>query len=135
MQTSQENKNPAANHILVVEDDTFMSGLLIHKFSSENFKISLAPSAQQAREILEKEKIDIIILDIILPGTDGISFLKELKASPRFKSIPVVIASNLGQPEEIENGLKEGASDYIVKANSSPGEIVEKVKAILGNNS
>jgi len=131
MEKNQEAKEYTANHILIVEDDTFMSGLLARKFSEENFKISTALNAQQAREILEKGNVQIIILDVVLPGTDGISFLKEIKENSRFSSIPVVIASNLGQPEEIEAGLKEGAADYIVKANTSPGDIVEKVKSIL----
>jgi len=134
METKQEIKERVVKHILIVEDDTFMSGLLARKFSSENFKISAASNAQQAREILEKDKVGLIILDIVLPGTDGISFLKEIKGNSRFSSIPVVIASNLGQPEEIETGLKEGAADYIVKANTSPGDIVEKVKSILEKN-
>lgn len=134
METNQEVKEKTTPHILIVEDDTFMSGLLARKFSSENFKISTAPSVQQAREILDKEKIELIILDVILPGTDGITFLKEIKGNSKFSSIPVVIASNLGQPEEIETGLKEGAVDYIVKANASPGDIVEKIKTILEEN-
>ena len=98
MEKNQEAKEYTANHILIVEDDTFMSGLLARKFSEENFKISTALNAQQAREILEKGNVQIIILDVVLPGTDGISFLKEIKENSRFSSIPVVIASNLGQP-------------------------------------
>jgi DNA-binding response OmpR family regulator len=61
----------------------------------------------------------------------GITFLDELKANDAFKAIPVVIISNLGQQEEVSRGLKSGAVDYIVKANSTPGEILEKVESIL----
>ncbi len=135
MENSQEPTGQTAKHILIVEDDTFMSSLLARKFASENFKISSAANAQQAREILEKESVQLVILDVVLPGTDGISFLKEIKANVKLGSIPVVIASNLGQPEEVDAGIKGGAADYIVKSNSSPGEIVEKVKSILENKS
>lgn len=118
-------------HILVVEDDTFMSRLLSMKLSAENFAISTALNVQEARGILEKNPISLILLDIILPGTDGLSFLKELKQNPQLKAIPVIITSNLGQAEEVESGLKEGAVDYLVKANTTPGEILEKIKQIL----
>lgn len=117
--------------ILLIEDDTFMSSLLGRKLSKENYDIFAASDAQQARELLSSNPVSLIILDIVLPGTDGFVFLKELKESQKLKDIPVMIASNLGQPEEIEKGLQQGAADYIVKANTTPGEIVAKVKGIL----
>lgn len=118
--------------ILIVEDDTFMASLLERKFKQGNFQIFRASSVDEAREIIKKNPISLILQDIILPGTDGISFLKELKLSPEFKHIPVIITSNLGQQDEIDRGLAEGANDYIVKAHATPGEIVEKVTTILG---
>jgi two-component system, OmpR family, phosphate regulon response regulator PhoB len=117
--------------ILIVEDDAFMGSLLERKFEQKNFQISRALSVDEARKILEAEKISLILLDIILPGTDGITFLKELKLNQQFKNIPVIITSNLGKEEEIEKGMAEGASDYVVKAHTTPGEIVEKVEKIL----
>ncbi|MFA6193499.1 MAG: response regulator [Parcubacteria group bacterium] len=118
--------------ILIVEDDIFMGSLLERKFKQGNFQIFRASSVDEAREIIKKNQISLILQDIILPGTDGISFLKELKMNPELKHIPVIITSNLGQQEEIDRGLAEGASDYIVKAHATPGEIVEKVTNILG---
>jgi two-component system, OmpR family, phosphate regulon response regulator PhoB len=117
--------------ILIVEDDAFMGSLLERKFQQKNFQISRALSVDEARKILEAEQISLILLDIILPGTDGITFLKELKLNQQFKNIPVIITSNLGKEEEIEKGLAEGASDYVVKAHTTPGEIVEKVEKVL----
>jgi len=105
---------------------------LERKFKQNNFQIFRAGSVDEAREIVKANPISLILQDIILPGTDGITFLKELKMSPQFKRIPVIITSNLGQQDEIDRGLAEGASDYIVKAHATPGEIVEKVTNILG---
>ncbi|MCX6762252.1 MAG: response regulator [Candidatus Moranbacteria bacterium] len=118
--------------ILIVEDDTFMASLLERKFKQNNFQIFRAASVDEAREIIKSNPINLILQDIILPGTDGISFLKELKLNPESKNIPVIITSNLGQQDEIDRGLAEGANDYIVKAHATPGEIVEKVTNILG---
>jgi len=108
-----------------------MVSLLERKFVQEKYHILKASNVAQAREALESNKIDLILLDVVLPGTDGFSYLKELKQNEKFKNIPVIITSNLGQQEEIDKGLKDGASDYIVKAHSTPGEIVEKVEKIL----
>lgn len=127
-----ENKDQnLLGNILIVEDDSFISGLLQRKFAQENYGIFNAANAEAALETLAKNKIDLILLDIILPGTDGIAFLDSIKKDPARKDIPVIITSNLGQPEEIEKGLQAGAIDYIVKANTAPAEIVEKVKSVL----
>lgn len=128
MDQSQANKQI----ILIVEDDLFMASLLERKFKQEAFQILRAANVDQARELLKANPVKLILLDVILPGTDGVTFLKELKSSPDFKAVPVIITSNLGSPEEIERGLKEGASDYIVKAHTTPGEIVQKVENIIG---
>jgi DNA-binding response OmpR family regulator len=117
--------------ILIIEDDVFMAGLLERKFKQGNFKILKASNANQARETITSNQIDLILLDVVLPGTDGFTFLRELKKDEKNSKIPVIITSNLGQQEEIERGLTEGAADYIVKAHSTPGEIVDKVQEIL----
>ena len=87
--------------------------------------------ANSARLILTSEKIDVILLDIVLPGVNGIEFLKEIKANEKLKHIPVIILSNLGQKKEIEKGLKIGAEQYIIKAHSTPNEIISKVMEVI----
>lgn len=130
-ETKQSSAEGNKKNILLIEDDTFMSSLLGRKLSKENYGIFAASDAQGARGLLNSNPVNLIILDIVLPGMDGFTFLKELKENPKLKDIPVMIASNLGQPEEIEKGFQQGAADYIVKANTTPGEIVDKVKNIL----
>jgi len=126
-----DQNQPTKKKILIVEDDTFMGSLLERKFKQKDFEIVRAASADEARKTIESGPVSLILLDIILPGTDGITFLKELKLNPQNKAIPVIITSNLGKEEEIEKGLAEGAVDYIVKAHTTPGEIVQKVETIL----
>lgn len=128
MSNHEENRKLV---VLIVEDDMFMAGLLERKFDQSNYKILGATNTAQAREMLSANPVDLILLDIVLPGADGFHFLEEMKKDEKLKKIPVIIASNLGQPEEIEKGLSLGAADYVVKANTTPGEIVEKVNKVL----
>lgn len=118
-------------HILIIEDDIFLVELLERKFVQEKFRTSRAMDVEQARMILTSDKVDVILLDVILPGMDGFVFLHELKSLPQLKEIPVIIISNLGQREEMQRGLEAGAVDYIIKAHATPGEIVEKVRNLL----
>ncbi|HEY4486236.1 MAG TPA: response regulator [Candidatus Paceibacterota bacterium] len=118
--------------VLLIEDDELLSGLLVKKFKEKGFKVFTTYHAEEVKTILENTPIDIIGLDLLLPGLDGFSFLEEMKKDEKFKKIPVLIMSNLGQKEEIERGLSLGAAGYIVKANSSPASIVEKAEELLG---
>lgn len=117
--------------ILIVEDDLLLVGLLEKKFAQQNYKTHSATDVTRAYKIIENTKIDAILLDIVLPGVDGFTFLEALKSNPKYKDIPVLIVSNLGQKEEIERGLKTGAADYLVKANVSPAEIVKKTEDLI----
>ncbi len=129
----RERKKGSAHvwHVLLVEDDPTMSETLAQKFIQRKYKVSKTMNTQEAKKVLERDAVDIILLDLILPDVSGFSFLEELKRDARFKDIPVMIISNLGQQEEVEHGLNLGAIDYIVKANTVPGEIVEKVERFL----
>jgi PleD family two-component response regulator len=71
------------------------------------------------------------LLDLVLPTIDGFGVLAKIKGNPNTSSIPVIILSNLSQKEDIDKGMKLGATDYIIKAQSTPEEIVEKVKNTL----
>lgn len=134
--TSEVPKNKLENprgkpSILIVEDDTLLAGLLGRKLEQEGFRVFQAVNVPQAREVLEANSVGAICLDIILPGIDGFTYLRELKESEKFKKIPVLILSNLGQQEEIDAGLKMGAVDYIIKATMSPQEIADKLSALV----
>ena len=118
-------------NVLLVEDDHFLVELLEKKFDESGVNVFVASAAGEALTILEKEKIEAILLDIILPDTDGFVFLKELKADPKFKNIPVIIISNLGQKEEVQKGLDAGAEFYLVKANTTTDEIVSILKSVV----
>jgi DNA-binding response OmpR family regulator len=115
--------------VLIVEDDVILVDLLERKFRQEGWEVFIASNVKEARRILKENPIDVILLDIVLPDIDGFTFLGELKQDKGFSKIPVIVISNLGQREEIEKGIRMGAVDYVIKANTLPKEILEKVKA------
>jgi len=114
--------------ILIIEDESFLQELLSRKFAFEHFEPAIASNVEEARIVLQQGSMDAILLDIMLPGVDGLSFLKELRADPRWNKTPVIIISNLSQDDEIKKVREAGASDYIVKAQADPDEVVAKVR-------
>ena len=118
-------------NILIIEDDEFLRSLIKKKLVSEGFDVTSAVDGEDGIKKTEEKKPDLILLDLILPGIDGFGVLTKLKENQSTSSIPIIILSNLSQKEDIDKGMKLGATDYIIKAQSTPEEIAEKVKAIL----
>lgn len=117
--------------ILIIEDDKFLSSLLERKLGDEGFEVFTALDAEEGLKILKKHEINLILLDLLLPGIHGFKFLETIKKEPAIKDIPVTILSNLGQKEDIEKGLALGANSYIVKAALTLDEIVVKINEVL----
>lgn len=118
--------------VLVIEDDKFLRELIVRKLSGEKeLDIIDAADGETGLKVFEKEKPNLVLLDLILPGIDGFEVLSQMKQNPALSSIPVIILSNLGQKTDIDKGIKLGAIDYMVKAHFTPNEIVNKVKQVL----
>lgn len=115
--------------ILVAEDDKFLSTAYKIKLSKAGFDVKLTPNGSDALKEVESFKPDLILLDLVMPGKDGFYVLEELN---RLKiNIPVIIASNLGQQEDIKKGMSLGAKDYIVKTEVQLEDIVKKINRLL----
>jgi DNA-binding response OmpR family regulator len=117
--------------ILVVEDDKFLRELMSQKLIKEGFEIIQAVDGEEGLKKIKEEKPGLVLLDLILPGIDGFEVLTRVKTDPEVSQTPIIILSNLGQREDVERGLKLGATDYLIKAHFTPGEIIEKIKNIL----
>lgn len=117
--------------ILLVEDDSFLLGMYATKFELEGFDVTTAEDGEKAIRAAAKELPDIILLDIILPKQNGFEVLRQLKADQSTNKIPVILLTNLSQKDDIEQGLKIGAEDYLIKAHFMPSEVVEKIKKVL----
>ncbi|MHB0865384.1 MAG: response regulator [Minisyncoccota bacterium] len=114
--------------ILVIEDDTFLSSLLSGELQHAGYEVLSAADGEQGVEMAKKMP-DLILLDLIMPGMDGFETLAKLKADPVTAKIPVIVASNLGEPEEIKRAKDAGALDFLVKVHFTPKEIIEKIEA------
>ena len=117
--------------ILLVEDDAFVSDIYQTKLDKEGFNVEMAVNGVEAMKILEKTKPDLILLDIVMPYMDGMEVLKKLKEKEEWKSIPVVLLTNLSEKEKVEEGLGMGANDYLIKSHFTPTEVLDKVKTLL----
>jgi len=119
----------ASKNVLIVEDEKPMAHALELKLNNSGFVAKAVYDGQEALDILEKEKFDLIISDLMMPVMDGFELLKQLKE--KSIKIPVIIASNLGQQEDIDRAKGLGAKDYFIKSDTPIAEVVEKVKAFI----
>ena len=117
--------------VLIVDDDSFLSGIYSTKLDLEGFQVVTARDGEEGLKLAAEEKPAIILLDVLMPKLDGFETLKRLKIDAATKDIPVIMLTNLGQKEDIEQALQDGAVDYLIKAHFVPAEAVEKIKSVL----
>ncbi len=117
--------------ILIIEDDELLRGLISQKLAKEGYDIVQAVDGESGLKMTTEEKPDLVLLDILLPGMDGFEVLRAIKADGAMLKTPVIILSNLWQKDDIDKGMKLGATDYLIKVNFATGEILEKIKAVV----
>jgi two-component system phosphate regulon response regulator PhoB len=116
--------------IVIIEDDPEIQEMLALAFAGEGWRLAAAKTGEEGFGLLEKEGADCIILDIMLPGMDGLKTLKKIKRDGRFKNVPVIMATARGEEADIITGLELGADDYVVKP-YSPRVLKARVRAAL----
>lgn len=114
-------------HLLVVDDDTRLRSLLTRFLRENEFLVSAAKGAPEARELLKQYKFDLLIIDIMMPGESGLEFLTKLRQED---NVPVILLTAMGESIDRINGLECGADDYLPKP-FEPKELVLRVKNIL----
>lgn len=128
---------PEQKTILLIEDDEFIRGLCYKGLTAdpelENINVEIAVNGKEAIEKLSalKGKLNLVLLDIILPDKNGYEILEFMNKDPQLGLVPTVVLSNLGQEEEIEKAKQLGAKDFMVKVQSDTDEIVAKAKKYL----
>ena len=116
--------------ILIVEDDEEIRDLLSLAMGREGWRLVMAKNGETALPLLKREAFDCVILDIMLPGMDGFTVLKKLKAERALGAIPVIMTTARGEDADIVAGLELGADDYVVKP-YSPRVLIARVRAAL----
>lgn len=122
------NKHPK---VLVVEDDHLFLRIFQEKFSRDGFQVATALDGQEGLEKIEKEKPDLVLLDIMMPRMDGVEMLEKVKTNPKTRDIPVIMLTNLGEEGVGKKCLDLGAAAFWIKSNHRLNEIVTKVKEVL----
>jgi len=110
---------------LIVEDDALLSGVLTKTFAENGFKVIGVENGLDVLDIAKKQKPDIILLDLIIPGLDGFGVLKQLKNDKDTKDIPVVVISNLDGEADVKSAKVLGADEYFIKANTKLKKILK----------
>jgi CheY-like chemotaxis protein len=114
--------------ILIVDDDNFLLDMYALKFSKSNFSVLTAIGPGEALDILRKGfQPEIILLDIMMPVMDGFELLAKMREENLSPNSVVVFLSNRGQPSDVTQAENLGAAGYIVKASSTPSEVIEQV--------
>ncbi|WP_455205882.1 response regulator [Kaarinaea lacus] len=114
-------------HILVVDDDTEIRELLSEFLSKHGYRVSSAADGQQMQVLLQQHDIDLVVLDLMLPGEDGLSLCRKLRTTT---NIPIVMLTALGEDTDRIVGLEMGADDYLPKP-FNQRELLARIKAVL----
>ena len=120
----------ALMHILIVEDDEDIAELVAFNLERQGWSTTMVHNGSEGLELIRANRPDLVILDIMLPGMDGLSIYRAMKESPMTESIPALFLTARAQLEDKLEGLKLGADDYMTKP-FSPKELVLRVRNIL----
>lgn len=118
-------------HILIVEDDLALNDAFSTVLRKEGFNVSCAFNGQEAFDLVLRDSVDLILLDIIMPVMDGTEFLRRVKS--KALKIPIIVFSNLDSQNNVSEVYKLGATHYMLKAWASPKELVKIVKRTLAS--
>ncbi len=116
-----------SNHILVVDDDAEIRDLLKRFLSKNGFRVSAVADGPRMRAVLGETKFDLVVLDVMLPGEDGLSLCRRIRSE---SGIPIIMLTAMGDDTDRIVGLEMGADDYLAKP-FNPRELLARIKAIL----
>ncbi|AHB41971.1 Two component transcriptional regulator, winged helix [Candidatus Saccharibacteria bacterium RAAC3_TM7_1] len=117
--------------IAIIEDDQTISQMYRMKFEANGYEVALADNGERAVALVESFQPDIMLLDLQMPEMDGTEALTEIRKHDWGKDIPVIILTNMGEEESPKELKKLGIKNYIVKADLTPSQVVERVKSTL----
>ncbi|MEK9148251.1 MAG: response regulator [Patescibacteria group bacterium] len=118
--------------ILFIEDEPALQKAMGDFLKSQGYVVFSALNGPDGLELAKSQHPDLVLLDLILPGIPGLDLLERLRAREETKAIPVIVLTNVESSEAVERAVELGATTYMVKTNYSLDEVLEKVRAVLG---
>ena len=119
--------------ILIIEDDQIVANIYRNKFSVEGYQVEIALDGQSGMELLRSFRPDAVILDLMLPKVTGVDFMKQVRATPEFEKLPVIVFSNTYLTNMVQEAWKAGATKCLSKANCTPKQVLEVLRSTLSN--
>ena len=120
----------ASQRILIVEDDSDIAEMIVYNFKKEGWHTLVASDGEEALRLSRRQKPDLMVLDLMLPGIDGLEVLRRLRGDQATAAMPVIMLTAKSQEADKVIGLEMGADDYMIKP-FSPRELIARVKAVL----
>ncbi len=117
-------------HLLVIEDEEDILALIHYNLAKDGFKVTCATSGEEGLRLAKKEPPDLVVLDLMLPGLDGLEVCQAMKKSAELAAVPIVMTTAKGEEADVVRGLEMGADDYVTKP-FSPKILMARIKAVL----
>lgn len=117
--------------LLLIEDEELIRDIYKRQLQKGEFEVDAVENGGDGLVALSQTRYDLVLLDIMLPGMNGLKLLQDIKQNPNYGNTPVVILSNLGQESVVREAFEFGAEGYLVKANYTPDQVVTEIKNIL----
>lgn len=127
-----DEKKIQKNNILIVEDETDIREVYVEVLTSAGYTVDQASDGEVGMQKIKEGKWDLLLLDIMLPGKDGLKILKEIKETPGLKKGPVIALTNLNSENIIHEVFTSGADGYLIKSEITPDKVVEEIVKVLG---
>ncbi|NCN24871.1 response regulator [Candidatus Berkelbacteria bacterium CG_4_9_14_3_um_filter_39_23] len=118
--------------VLIIDDDITLLEMYAERLRLEGFEVLPASNGEEGVKLATELKPHIILLDIMMPKMDGFQTIEKLKANEATRDIPVIFLTALIQDATRDKGMRAGATDFIVKSETMPGEVIVKIKKVIG---
>lgn len=118
-------------NILVVEDEDVFQYIYKTNLEDEGFNVTILKDGTGVMDFLEKNPVDLVMLDLMMPEVDGFTIIRNIRANDKFKNLKIIVLSSLGQEEDQQEVLKQGVSAYIVKSKMTMEETIDTIKKTI----
>ena len=116
--------------IIVIEDEPDIQEVIVHNLLRDGYQVDATPNGERGLELVRRLDPDLVLLDLMLPGLDGVEICRRMKSDPRTRTVSIIMVTARGEESDVVLGLGLGADDYVCKP-FSPRELMERVRAVL----